>query len=260
MSDAVWPFTPREPDDPPTHHHVNPDADPASFDYGYTHAHQHDGPHDHGNAHTAYKPGNNADGSTPFVLKPHEEAPPMPNSPTRDIEDFLGRLPVPDWSRPGEIWRIEPEDRDWSLADIDGEDEQCRGDRGRCPIPATAVRHGRFSEVAFCVRHLREGGMWVENDRVVSWRLSPPVSEAPMPTSPDPRDFAQRFDAIRRMPAQFAYEQLIEDLLEAVLAATPPAPGLDACPYDCDACHDFAALTEAEREAELEAGGSPDAE
>jgi hypothetical protein len=88
-----------------------------------------------------------------------------------DLTNF-GRLPMPDWSRRGETWRIESEGREWRLVDIDGPDVRCNGMKGRCALPAIAVRQGRFSEVAFCVHHLRLGGMWVENDRVVSWRLS----------------------------------------------------------------------------------------
>lgn len=52
---------------PAAHHHVNPDADPATTDYGYTHAHTHEGPHKHDESHE-YRPGDTADGSVPYIF------------------------------------------------------------------------------------------------------------------------------------------------------------------------------------------------
>jgi len=80
------------------------------------------------------------------------------------------RLPMPDWSRPGETWRVEQE-------------EHLRVGRGKCAsrtgakhMPKTycerdAVAVGR-GDFALCEVHLREMGVWVEHGRVVSWRLS----------------------------------------------------------------------------------------
>lgn len=85
------------------------------------------------------------------------------------VEENIGRLPEPDWTRPGETWRIEPE-RGWLPVDIDGEEVQCWGQSRHCSIPATAQRTDNGA--AYCVSHLRFGRMWIEDERVVSWRLS----------------------------------------------------------------------------------------
>ena len=74
--------------------------------------------------------------------------------------------PKPDWGRPGETWRVEPESLGWTVVDIDGLEVPCGVKR--CGLPAAATLKDR----GWCVRHLREGGMWVHNNRVVSWRLS----------------------------------------------------------------------------------------
>jgi hypothetical protein len=75
-----------------------------------------------------------------------------------------GRLPIPDWSRPGETWRIEAEN-EWHPTDRGGCSSKC------CHRVAVAwqPRNGH----GLCEVHLTSGLMWIENDQVVSWALRP---------------------------------------------------------------------------------------
>ena len=74
------------------------------------------------------------------------------------------RLPVPDWTRVGETWRIE-EEPGWEPID----DGLCEA--RRCYRRAVVWRPR--DAFALCAIHTRDTGrMWVENGRVVSWRLS----------------------------------------------------------------------------------------
>lgn len=74
------------------------------------------------------------------------------------------RLPVPDWDRPGETWRVEA-DPYWRLVT----DGICMA-RG-CYRPAVALRpHNAY---AICAVHVREGFMWIENGQLMSWVLRP---------------------------------------------------------------------------------------
>jgi hypothetical protein len=88
-------------------------------------------------------------------------------TPRRGVEP----LPVPDWSRPGETWRVEPEDGGWYLTRGDG---VCSS-RG-CFRSAVAIRPARTYrglDFAICGEHLTAGCMWIENGQVVSWCLRP---------------------------------------------------------------------------------------
>ena len=82
-------------------------------------------------------------------------------------------LPQPEWGREGETWRVEPEDAvPW------------RTDVG--PLYCRAAKHGMICRnravagytsrsmtfVPFCEQHLNQSNLWIENGRVVSWRLS----------------------------------------------------------------------------------------
>lgn len=77
------------------------------------------------------------------------------------------RLPVPDWTRPGETWRVE-EEPGWILR----ADYMCSALKDRCLRRAVAVRP-RGEHYALCDVHLRAGLMWIENGQVVSWAIRP---------------------------------------------------------------------------------------
>ena len=86
------------------------------------------------------------------------------------------RLPVPEWHRPGETWRVEAEP---VLRSTD-HPYLCGRYRytyrtGDCDKPAVAiVRNNKGSvTLALCSRHLSEQRAWVENGEVVSWALRP---------------------------------------------------------------------------------------
>jgi len=81
---------------------------------------------------------------------------------------IVNRQPLPDWTRPGETWRIEHE----PLAGVaPGGVCASRTRVERCYRKSVAVvgRSGR----PICERHLRAIGMWIEGGRVVSWCLRP---------------------------------------------------------------------------------------
>lgn len=81
------------------------------------------------------------------------------------------RLPVPDWSRPGEVWVVAPETAvTWTV----GAEGPC--DSGRCGRPAVASFRNRHHYRLVCAEHLRQSRMWIEAGRVVSWCL---VAESP---------------------------------------------------------------------------------
>jgi hypothetical protein len=81
------------------------------------------------------------------------------------------RLPEPDWSRPGEWWRIEKEP--YAAADAGG---VCmvRERKGGplCMRPGVAVI-GRYLNYPLCAKHLEKQRMWIEDGEVVSWALRP---------------------------------------------------------------------------------------
>jgi len=76
-------------------------------------------------------------------------------------------LPVPDWGREGETWRVEPEP---FIEKCDG-GFICGDGRG-CSLAAVAlVGRGKRSR-PICDYHLRrDARAWIEDDAVVSWRL-----------------------------------------------------------------------------------------
>jgi hypothetical protein len=77
-------------------------------------------------------------------------------------------LPKPEWTRPGETWRVEPETARWVLLDAD---TPC--DHRSCEDGAVAgIERNLWVKPALCATHLREGLMWIEAERVVSWCLS----------------------------------------------------------------------------------------
>lgn len=79
------------------------------------------------------------------------------------------RLPMPDWSRPGETWRVEPE-RGWT---VDSRaDWLCEANRGHCHKLSRAYLTNGRRDTAYCDEHLAKSLMWIENERVISWRLS----------------------------------------------------------------------------------------
>lgn len=87
----------------------------------------------------------------------------------------LNRQPLPDWTRPGETWRVEPEDAVPWRTDVGP--IHCRvrhwQRHDRCVNRAVAgytTRSGEFHPM--CEVHLSAQRMWIEGGRVVSWRLS----------------------------------------------------------------------------------------
>jgi len=79
----------------------------------------------------------------------------------------MTRLPMPDWTREGETWRVE-EERHLLALNVTGVRCSSRGcDRGAVAISKLASR------LALCPRHLAELSIWVEDGRVVSWCLRP---------------------------------------------------------------------------------------
>lgn len=82
----------------------------------------------------------------------------------------MTRLPVPNWTREGETWRVEEETAVPWRADLTA--LLCR--HGRCRARAVAgytTRSGEFHPM--CAAHLAEQRMWIEDGRVVSWCLRP---------------------------------------------------------------------------------------
>lgn len=90
-------------------------------------------------------------------------------------------LPMPEWGREGETWRVEPEDAVPWRTDVYG--LMCRCELMTSRLRLAAYRTCREAAVAgystragdfhpFCEGHLREHRMWIEDGVVVSWRLS----------------------------------------------------------------------------------------
>ena len=80
-------------------------------------------------------------------------------------------LPMPDWGRKGETWRIEPEPGGWVLTGGHG---VCSGTG--CSRSAVALRPARTyrgDDFLLCSLHLYAARMWVEGRRIVSWCLRP---------------------------------------------------------------------------------------
>lgn len=74
--------------------------------------------------------------------------------------------------RAGYEWVVVP-DLDWVL--VNGAGYRCRHSTRRpCPnVPVAGLRRGRYSRQLwrYCDRHLY--GRWIENGKVVGWRLRP---------------------------------------------------------------------------------------
>ena len=83
----------------------------------------------------------------------------------------MTRLPAPDWSRPGETWRIEEE------AHLVVGTGWCTSKRCTNRAVAVSLRSGMAApdQIRFrlCREHLAELSIWVEGNRVVSWCLRP---------------------------------------------------------------------------------------
>ena len=74
-------------------------------------------------------------------------------------------FPPPDWTRPGETWRVEAEPFDWRVVSD-----------GVCGVRhcfRQAVVYRSRPTFALCAAHVREGRMWIENGQLVSWALRP---------------------------------------------------------------------------------------
>ena len=83
------------------------------------------------------------------------------------------RLPMPDWTRAGETWRVEPEPH---LRMMNGgacsHRERGRGRPVQCFRVGVAAGLPN-SGLVLCARHLLEQRCWIEDGRVVSWALRP---------------------------------------------------------------------------------------
>jgi hypothetical protein len=79
------------------------------------------------------------------------------------------RLPEPDWSRPGEYWRVAPEPN----MDILPPGARCahREAHAKQTCPDEAVAVIRAAGMPLCRRHIRVHGLWIEGGQVVSWAL-----------------------------------------------------------------------------------------
>lgn len=75
------------------------------------------------------------------------------------------RLPVPDWGRPGETWRVEAEPGGWEVVS----DGVC-GAKGCYRVARVYRSRDGFT---LCGFHIDAGRMWIENGQLVSWALRP---------------------------------------------------------------------------------------
>jgi hypothetical protein len=83
----------------------------------------------------------------------------------------MTRLPVPDWTREGETWRVEHEPLAGVLPGGICESRGLRPNNRLCCRESVAVMGSRAKPI--CERHLNEIGLWVEGGRVVGWVLRP---------------------------------------------------------------------------------------
>jgi hypothetical protein len=78
------------------------------------------------------------------------------------------RLPMPNWTREGETWRVEPETAvEWTIEVYGTCNDKCE----RRSV-AGIIRRGYLLK-EWCGQHLAESKMWVEDGQVVSWTLRP---------------------------------------------------------------------------------------
>jgi hypothetical protein len=84
----------------------------------------------------------------------------------------VSRLPIPDWTREGETWRVEPETGGWIVSSVAlGGVCSVEG----CHHPSVVMRPARNylgDDYLLCMAHVEDGRMWIEDARLVSWRLS----------------------------------------------------------------------------------------
>lgn len=79
-------------------------------------------------------------------------------------------LPKPDWCREGETWRVEEEQH---LVVGQGLCTARPDQYGYHPCDHEAIAVGRTNRrLALCLEHLGSQAAWIENGKVVSWRLS----------------------------------------------------------------------------------------
>ena len=85
----------------------------------------------------------------------------------------MNRLPMPDWAREGETWRVEPEPGGWIVSSIAHGGvcsvSECRN-RSIAMRPARTYRGDDF---LLCAEHVRKARMWIEDAVLVSWSLRP---------------------------------------------------------------------------------------
>ena len=85
----------------------------------------------------------------------------------------MSRLPVPDWTRPGETWRVETERGGWIASSVaHGGVCSVRG----CWRPSVVMRPARTyrgDDYLLCAEHVKKHRMWIEDARLVSWCLRP---------------------------------------------------------------------------------------
>ena len=80
------------------------------------------------------------------------------------------RLPVPEFTRPGETWRVEAEPGGWTQT----RDGLCSAKACyRVAVVLRPDRRGRGNDFLLCAVHVREFGMWIENGQLVSWVMRP---------------------------------------------------------------------------------------
>lgn len=94
-------------------------------------------------------------------------------TPRYETPYVLTRLPMPDWTRPGETWRVEAEPGGWVVSSV-AYGGVCSA--RSCNRPSVVLRPARTyggNDYMLCAVHVRDAGMWVEDARLVSWALRP---------------------------------------------------------------------------------------
>jgi hypothetical protein len=83
----------------------------------------------------------------------------------------MNREPMPDWTRPGETWRVETERGGW----VTTTGGVCSGTGcfRRAIVLRPALSSHRGKDFMLCELHVRSNHMWIEGGQVVSWCLRP---------------------------------------------------------------------------------------